>query len=94
MLLRAAWCGDVRLRVAQFLANLWQGSCVVVDGTNTGAIVPAALAAGVMAIFVYGTLMPGRLRWPLVEPHVGGRRGATISGSLLDSGPVEPVVQP
>jgi hypothetical protein len=43
VLLRAAWCGDVRLRVAQFLANLWQGSCVVVYGANTGAIVPAAL---------------------------------------------------
>jgi hypothetical protein len=26
VLLKAAWCGDVRLRVAQFLANLWQGS--------------------------------------------------------------------
>jgi hypothetical protein len=43
VLLKAAWCGDVRLRVAQFLANLWQGSCVVLYGTNTGAIVPAAL---------------------------------------------------
>ena len=39
-----------------------------------------------MAIFVYGTLMPGRLRWPLIEPHVVGRREATISGSLLDTG--------
>jgi hypothetical protein len=29
MLPMAAWCGDVRLRVAQFLANLWQGACVV-----------------------------------------------------------------
>ena len=26
MLLKATWCGDVRLRVAQFLASLWQGS--------------------------------------------------------------------
>jgi hypothetical protein len=43
VLLRAAWCGDVRLRVAQFLANLWQGPCVVAYGTNAGAIVPAAL---------------------------------------------------
>jgi hypothetical protein len=43
MLPMAAWCGDVRLRVAQFLANLWQGACVVVYGTNTGANVPAAL---------------------------------------------------
>jgi hypothetical protein len=25
VLLKAAWCGGVRLRVAQFLANLWQG---------------------------------------------------------------------
>ena len=39
-----------------------------------------------IAIFVYGTLMPGRLRWPIIEPHVVGRREATISGSLLDTG--------
>ena len=35
--------GEVRLRVAQFLANLWQGPCVLVHGTNAGASVPAAL---------------------------------------------------
>jgi hypothetical protein len=43
VLLKAACCGDGRLRVAQFLANLWQGVLVVVYGTNTGAVVPAAL---------------------------------------------------
>jgi hypothetical protein len=35
--------GEVRLRIAQFLANLWQGPCVVVHGTSADASLPAAL---------------------------------------------------
>jgi hypothetical protein len=35
--------GDVRLRVAQFLAISGKGSCVVVFGAIGGAIVAAAL---------------------------------------------------
>jgi hypothetical protein len=31
------------LRVAQFLANPWQGPCVVISGTNADAIVQAVL---------------------------------------------------
>jgi gamma-glutamylcyclotransferase (GGCT)/AIG2-like uncharacterized protein YtfP len=37
-------------------------------------------------VFVYGTLMPGRLRWPHIEPHVAGHRPAAVPGTLLDTG--------
>ena len=37
-------------------------------------------------MFVYGTLMPGRLRWPLLEPHAVGHRDATVHGLLYDTG--------
>jgi gamma-glutamylcyclotransferase (GGCT)/AIG2-like uncharacterized protein YtfP len=40
----------------------------------------------VTTVFVYGTLMPGRLRWPLVEHHVTAHRPATVTGTLLDTG--------
>ena len=38
------------------------------------------------ALFLYGTLMPGHLRWPLVEPHVVDRRAARAPGVLHDTG--------
>jgi hypothetical protein len=34
--LRVGWWGDARLRVAQFLANLWQGPCRAVHGMSVG----------------------------------------------------------
>lgn len=37
-------------------------------------------------LFVYGTLMPGRLRWPLVADAVGARRPGAIAGTLYDTG--------
>jgi gamma-glutamylcyclotransferase (GGCT)/AIG2-like uncharacterized protein YtfP len=37
-------------------------------------------------LFAYGTLMPGRLRWPLVAADVVDRRPATIAGTLYDTG--------
>jgi gamma-glutamylcyclotransferase (GGCT)/AIG2-like uncharacterized protein YtfP len=37
-------------------------------------------------VFVYGTLMPGRLRWPLLELHATGYRDAAVRGRLFDSG--------
>ena len=38
------------------------------------------------AIFVYDTLMPGHLRWGLVEPHAVVHRPATVPGRLFDTG--------
>jgi gamma-glutamylcyclotransferase (GGCT)/AIG2-like uncharacterized protein YtfP len=38
------------------------------------------------AVFVYGTLMPGRLRWPLLELHATGHRDAAVRGRLFDTG--------
>jgi gamma-glutamylcyclotransferase (GGCT)/AIG2-like uncharacterized protein YtfP len=38
------------------------------------------------AVFVYGTLMPGRLRWPILEPYSIGFRDAAVPGALYDSG--------
>lgn len=37
-------------------------------------------------VFVYGTLMPGHLRWPLLEPHAVASRRAEVRGLLFDTG--------
>ena len=37
-------------------------------------------------LFVYGTLMPGRLRWPVLAPFAVGHRAATVPGTIFDSG--------
>jgi len=37
-------------------------------------------------LFVYGTLQPGRLRWPFLEPYAVGHRPAEVPGALFDSG--------
>jgi gamma-glutamylcyclotransferase (GGCT)/AIG2-like uncharacterized protein YtfP len=37
-------------------------------------------------LFVYGTLQPGRLRWPLLAPFAAGSRPADVPGALYDSG--------
>jgi gamma-glutamylcyclotransferase (GGCT)/AIG2-like uncharacterized protein YtfP len=37
-------------------------------------------------LFTYGTLMPGRLRWPLVEADVTTSAHAVVPGRLLDTG--------
>lgn len=38
------------------------------------------------ALFVYGTLMPGHLRWRMLEPHVVDRRSMRVPGILYDTG--------
>lgn len=44
-------------------------------------------AAAVAApLFTYGTLMPGHLRWGVLEPHAAGWRPAAVEGRLYDSG--------
>lgn len=42
-------------------------------------------------LFVYGTLMPGRLRWPHLQPFAMAHRGAAVPGTLFDSGHGWPV---
>jgi gamma-glutamylcyclotransferase (GGCT)/AIG2-like uncharacterized protein YtfP len=42
-------------------------------------------------LFVYGTLMPGRLRWPILAPFANCHRPALVSGRLYDSGNGWPV---
>lgn len=42
-------------------------------------------------LFVYGTLMPGRLRWPQLEPYAVTTRPAGVPGALYDSGNGWPV---
>lgn len=36
--------------------------------------------------FVYGTLMPGHLRWPMLEPHATHCVPAAVRGRLFDTG--------
>jgi gamma-glutamylcyclotransferase (GGCT)/AIG2-like uncharacterized protein YtfP len=38
------------------------------------------------ALFVYGTLMPGRLRWGLLAPQVRRHRPGAVPGVLYDTG--------
>lgn len=44
------------------------------------------MLAAVHWLFVYGTLMPGRLRWPYVADVVAERRPAAVTGTLYDTG--------
>lgn len=37
-------------------------------------------------LFVYGTLMPGRLRWRILAPFARSHRPAEVAGRLYDSG--------
>lgn len=37
-------------------------------------------------LFVYGTLMPGHLRWGILAPHARDHRPATVRGTLYDTG--------
>ena len=37
-------------------------------------------------VFVYGTLQPGRLRWPFLQPFATAHRVAGVPGRLYDSG--------
>ena len=37
-------------------------------------------------LFVYGTLQPGRLRWPFLEPFAGGHRPADVVGRAVRLG--------
>ena len=39
-----------------------------------------------LPLFVYGTLMPGHLRWEVLEPHALGWRPAAVEGRLYDTG--------
>lgn len=38
------------------------------------------------ALFTYGTLMPGHLRWWMLERHATTTRSATVAGTLYDTG--------
>jgi gamma-glutamylcyclotransferase (GGCT)/AIG2-like uncharacterized protein YtfP len=38
-----------------------------------------------LPLFVYGTLMPGHLRWGVLEPHAVGWRPAAVEGHLYDT---------
>ena len=44
------------------------------------------MADRIPAVFVYGTLMPGQPRWPLMEPFSVSHRPATARGHLWDTG--------
>ncbi len=37
-------------------------------------------------LFVYGTLQPGRLRWPFLERFAIGHRPAEVRGAIYDTG--------
>jgi gamma-glutamylcyclotransferase (GGCT)/AIG2-like uncharacterized protein YtfP len=55
-----------------------------VTDLDDAAVVPPRL-------FVYGTLQPGRLRWPLLAPFATHQRPAAVRGLLYDSGNGWPV---
>ena len=41
---------------------------------------------GPAALFAYGTLQPGRVRWPFLVPYAVGHRAAVVAGAIYDSG--------
>ena len=55
-----------------------------VAASDHPAVVPPRL-------FVYGTLQPGRLRWPVLAPFATGHRPASVPGTLHDTGNGWPV---
>ena len=44
------------------------------------------MAAVALSVFVYGTLKPGHLRWPIVAPFVASTDVAEVAGRLWDTG--------
>ncbi|MDH4170833.1 MAG: gamma-glutamylcyclotransferase [Acidimicrobiia bacterium] len=38
------------------------------------------------AVFIYGTLLPGELRWPVLERYALSHRPAVVDGALYDTG--------
>ena len=58
------------------------------DGSNPTARVPRAARLGQVttSLFVYGTLMPGRLRWVLLDAVAVASRPDTVAGRLYDTG--------
>lgn len=47
---------------------------------------PTPTPPAVSRLFVYGTLMPRRLRWPILAPFAQSHRMATVAGTIYDSG--------
>ncbi len=43
-------------------------------------------SGGTTAVFVYGTLLPGEARWPVLDPHALSTTPATAKGRLWDTG--------
>jgi gamma-glutamylcyclotransferase (GGCT)/AIG2-like uncharacterized protein YtfP len=58
------------------------------DASNptAGALRAARLGGVPTSLFVYGTLMPGRLRWGLLEAVAVSTRPDTVAGRLYDTG--------
>ncbi len=44
-------------------------------------------------VFVYGTLMPGQLRWPSLEPYATTCTPASVTGRLWDTGRGYPAIR-
>ena len=46
------------------------------------------MTASPKAVFVYGTLLPGEVRWPILSTFVaeGAHREAVVAGQLFDTG--------
>lgn len=63
------------------------------SGATPAWPVPPAdpVGAGPSRLFAYGTLQPGRLRWPFLAPFAVGHRPAAVPGMLYDSGSGWPV---
>jgi gamma-glutamylcyclotransferase (GGCT)/AIG2-like uncharacterized protein YtfP len=53
----------------------------------------SALGSETTAVFLYGTLMPGQVRWPVLESHVLAYEPATAKGRLWDTGFGYPAAQ-
>ena len=78
----------VSLRAESFVPAAPTGSAVAIV---RGAAVTERYGAQPMderieRLFVYGTLQPGRLRWPFLARFAIGHRPAEVSGTIYDTG--------
>jgi gamma-glutamylcyclotransferase (GGCT)/AIG2-like uncharacterized protein YtfP len=55
-------------------------------GAGPSRATMAAVPERTVSLFVYGTLMPGQLRWPVLQPHARSTEQATTRGHLWDTG--------
>lgn len=74
--------------VGQAAARGLRGTAATTDGLRVSDVDGVPVADGwPRELFVYGTLAPGEVAWPVLAPHVDGEpRRTSMAGTLFDTG--------